>query len=57
MTSEAQKQASKRHLAKLDEIKLRLPKGSKEKIKAAAAAAELSVNEYCCRKIFEKPVD
>jgi predicted DNA binding CopG/RHH family protein len=46
MTSEAQKRATKRYIAKMDEIKIRLPAGSKEKIKRAANAEGLSMNRY-----------
>lgn len=43
---ERNKAGIKRYLAKLDEIKLRLPRGAKTEIQSAAAAAGQSVNQY-----------
>lgn len=44
--SEAQKKASVKYLEKLDEIRIRMPKGKKEIIQTAAAAVGESVNGY-----------
>lgn len=44
--SEAQKKASVKYLEKLDEIRIRMPKGKKELIKAHADAQGESVNAY-----------
>lgn len=44
--SEAQKKASVKYLEKLDEIRIRMPKGKKELIKAHADAHGESVNAY-----------
>lgn len=43
---ERNKAGIKRYLAKLDEVKLRLPRGAKAEIQSAAAAAGQSVNQY-----------
>lgn len=43
---ERNKAGIKRYLAKLDEVKLRLPHGAKAVIQSAAAAAGQSVNQY-----------
>lgn len=45
-TSEAQLRASRKYLAGLDEIRIRIPKGRKEEIKAAADAVNESMNQY-----------
>jgi len=44
--SDAQKKASAKYLEKLDEVRIRMPKGKKNDIKAVAAAAGESVNQY-----------
>ena len=44
--SEAQKKASIKYLEKLDEIRIRMPKGEKNNIKEAASAAGESMNQY-----------
>lgn len=47
MLTEAQKKANQKYCAKAyDQIKLLVPKGKREKIKAAAAANGLSLNAY-----------
>lgn len=48
MTTPAQLKANKKHLEKLDDIKVRVPKGSKEKIIAYVKAIEpnMSLNAY-----------
>lgn len=43
---EQRKKANERYLATLDELKIRLPKGQKATIQAAAQAAGESVNQY-----------
>lgn len=43
---EQRKEANKRYLAKLDELKVRLPKGQKSTVEAAAKEAKQSVNQY-----------
>lgn len=46
-TSEAQKRAVSKYLKEsVDEIKLRVPKGSKERIKQVAESQNESVNEF-----------
>ena len=45
-TSEAQLRANAKHLANLDEFKVRVPKGKKEEYKAQAAEHGLSLNAY-----------
>lgn len=44
--TQAQAAASKKHLAKLEEIKIRVPKGKKEEYKQKAEAAGKSLNQY-----------
>lgn len=47
MLTEAQKKANQKYCAKAyDQIKLLVPKGKREEIKAAAAAKGLSLNAY-----------
>lgn len=50
---EQRKDAIKKYLDKLDEIKLRLPKGEKEKIRAHADSRGESVNAFIARAISE----
>lgn len=45
-TSEAQLKANAKHLANLDEFKVRVPKGKKTEYKAQAEAHGLSLNAY-----------
>lgn len=45
-TSEAQLKANAKHLASLDEFKVRVPKGKKAEYKAQAEAHGLSLNAY-----------
>ncbi len=53
-TSESQKKASTKYInEKLDEIKLRVPKGEKEIIKKHAAGCGESMNEFVLRAIRE----
>ena len=51
--SEAQKKASIKYLEKLDEIRIRMPKGQKEIIKTHAEAHSESVNGFINRAIEE----
>ena len=50
---EQRKEAIKRYLDKQDEIKIRLPKGEKEKIRAHAESRGESVNAFIARAIAE----
>ena len=43
-TTEAEKRAIKNYLSKKDDIKVRVPKGDKERYKAHAATKEKSLN-------------
>ncbi len=45
-TSEAQLRSNAKHLANLDEFKVRIPKGKKAVYKAQAEAHGLSLNAY-----------
>lgn len=47
------KEYAKKYLDKLDEIKIRLPKGEKEKIRAHAESCGESVNAFIARAIAE----
>ncbi len=49
--TEAQAKSAKKYLSTLDEIRIRLPKGRKEEIQAAAAAAGMSMNQYVSEAI------
>ena len=49
--SEAQKKASIKYLEKLDEIRIRMPKGKKDDIKAAAGE---SMNQYIVSAIDQR---
>lgn len=51
--SEAQKKASVKYLEKLDEVRIRMPKGKKETIKAHAETKGESVNGFINRAIDE----
>jgi len=44
--TEAQAKAAKKHLANLEEIKVRVPKGKKEEYKVKAKADGKSLNQY-----------
>lgn len=44
--TESRKRANEKYLSGLDSVILRLPKGRKEEIKAAAAAVDESMNQY-----------
>lgn len=52
--SEAQKKASVKYLEKLDEIRIRMPKGKKDDIKAAAAAVGESMNQYVISAVDQR---
>lgn len=49
--SKKQLEYAKKHLAKLDEIKIRVPKGKKEEYKKMAEAAGKSLNQFIVDKI------
>lgn len=51
MATKAQLEANKRHLAKLDQYTLRIPGGSKDKIKAHAQEKGMSLNAYIVKLI------
>ena len=51
--SEAQKKASVKYLEKLDEVRIRMPKGHKATIQAHAEARGESVNGFVNRAISE----
>ena len=44
--TEAQAAASRRHLEKFDEIRIRVPKGKREEYKQQAEAEGKSLNQY-----------
>jgi len=52
--SDAQKKASAKYLEKLDEVRIRMPKGKKDDIKAVAAAAGESVNQYILNAVDQR---
>lgn len=45
-TSDSQRRATEKYLTKFEEIKIRVPRGDKEKIKTVAENHNLSVNEF-----------
>lgn len=52
--SEAQRKAAENYLKKQEEIKIRVKKGEKDKIKAAAERSGQSLNGYIVTAIDEK---
>ena len=52
--SEAQKQASVKYLEKLDEVRIRMPKGKKDDVKAAAVAVGESMNQYIINAVEQR---
>ena len=52
--SEAQRKAAAKYLEKLDEIRIRMPKGRKDEIKAHAETQGQSVNSVIIAAIDEK---
>ena len=52
--SEAQRKAAAKYLEKLDEIRIRMPKGRKDEIKAHAESRGQSVNGFIITAIDEK---
>ena len=53
--TEAQKKASLRYMQeKTDDIRIRAPKGTKERWRAAAEAAGMSLNQFVLKTINEK---
>lgn len=51
---EQRKEANKRYLEKQDELKIRIPKGQKATVEAAAKAAGESVNQYTQRALLNR---
>jgi len=51
---EVRKEANKRYLAKLDELKIRIPGGQKSTVEAAAVAAGESVNQYTQKALLKR---
>ena len=54
--SEKQKEYAKKHLAKLDEIKIRTPKGTKDRWKAEAEKRNKSLNQLIVEAV-EREID
>ena len=54
--TDAQKKATYKYLKSMDRIDLKLPKGSKDKIKQHVASTEESVNAFIGRAINETMV-
>jgi predicted DNA binding CopG/RHH family protein len=52
--TDAQKKASIKYLEKLDEIRIRMPKGEKNNIKEAASAAGESMNQYIINAVDQR---
>ena len=52
--SEAQRKAAAKYLEKLDEMRIRMPKGRKDEIKAHAETQGQSVNSFIIAAIDEK---
>ena len=52
--SEAQKKASVKYLEKLDEVRIRMPKGKKDDVKAAAVAVGESMNQYIINAVEQR---
>jgi len=52
--SAAQKKASIKYLEKLDEVRIRMEKGKKDNIKAAATTAGESMNQYIINAIEQR---
>lgn len=53
--TDSQKKAANKYMAeKVEEIKIRVPKGEKENIKVAAEQAGKSVNAYILEAVYEK---
>lgn len=52
--SEAQKKASVKYLEKLDEVRIRMPKGHKDDIKSAATVAGESMNQYIINAVEQR---
>lgn len=55
MYTEAQKKASIKYMSeKTDDIRLRVPKGLKDKYKAAASAIQMSMTQFIIQAVEEK---
>ena len=52
-TYEYNKEYAKKYLGKLDEIRIRLPKGEKDTIKAHAESMGESTNAFITRAIYQ----
>ena len=52
--TEARKTANEKYLNTLEDIKLRVPKGSREKYKQAAQARGYSLNQFAIEAMDEK---
>lgn len=52
MASEAKLRGNKKHLEKLDDIKIRVPKGQRDIIHAFAESKGKSLNAYVCDLIY-----
>lgn len=52
--SEAQKKASAKYLDKLDEVRIRMPKGRKDVIQSHAAAQGESMNQYIISAVDQR---
>ena len=50
-TTQAQRRAAEKYIKGLDEIRVRVPKGEREKLKNHAASKGLSLNAYICELI------
>lgn len=58
MSDEKHRARNKKYLENtVDSIMVRVPKGKKAEIQAAAEAAGLSLNQFCARAILEKLPD
>ena len=51
---EQRKESNKRYLAKFDEVRIRLPKGQKSTLEAAAKEAGESVNQYTQKALLAR---
>ncbi|SBW02311.1 Toxin-antitoxin system, antitoxin component, ribbon-helix-helix domain protein [uncultured Eubacteriales bacterium] len=54
MSTEAKRQGNRRYLEKMEQITIRFPEGSKDKIKAAAEKEGVSLNAFVVSAVEEK---